>query len=495
LTGAGAELVTVEARLEPADRERTEVVLSGLPDPVIRESRGRLLCALEANRLRLPAGRLYLNLAPAGRRKSGEALDLPLALGAVAAAGHVDPRALAGTLFLGELGIDGRLHAVPGGLAAARAARTAGIGRLVAPPTTADEAAGMPGLEVLSAVDLAAVVHWSAGGDPLPRAAHTPPREAPSPGAELDAIRGQEQGKRALVVAAAGGHALLFLGPPGTGKTLLARALAGLLPPLDLEERMEVEAIRSAAGLRSGRRCAARPFRAPHHTAGPVGLVGGGTPPAAGELTLAHRGVLFLDELPEFRRETLEALRTPLETGRVLIARAGRRTDLPAAAQLVAAMNPCPCGQRGHPRLRCGCSPAEVRRYRRRISGPLLDRFDLRVELPAPALEELGSAPSSTARGARAAAAVVLARARAERRQGALVNARLGTAELDRHVPLAGPVRRLLAAAVDRAGLSARGVQSLRRVARTVADLADAAEVTEAHVAEALALRAPLDRD
>ena len=354
LAGTEAELVTVEARFEPMERTRLEVSISGLPDVVIRESKGRLLAALEENRLHLPQGRLFVNLHPAGVRKAGEALDLPLALGAAAAAGHLTPSMLARTLFLGELGIDGRLHAVPGGLAGARAAAAAGVTRVVAAEATAREAAHWPGVSAFAARDLAEVVGWASGGHALlPVAPSVDPaqeeRASSAAAAALDAIRGQGTAKRALAVAAAGAHALLFVGPPGTGKSLLARALHGLLPPASLEERLEITRVLSAVGRWPGTLARERPFRAPHHTASHAGLVGGGSPPAAGEITLASGGLLFLDELPEFRRESLEALRQPLESGAITISRAGRRLELPARFQLVCAMNPCPCGYRGHP--------------------------------------------------------------------------------------------------------------------------------------------------
>ena len=390
LAGAEAKLVTIEARFEPADRQRTEVAFSGLPDAVVRESRGRLLAALAETGLHVPQGRLFLNLAPAGLRKSGEALDLPLALGVAAACGHLKPRSLGRTLFLGELGIDGRLHAVPGGLAAAEVARAAGLTRLVAPGETALEAACLQATEVWTGTHLRDVARWSYTGEGLARAAPRPDPPVVRSGSTLDLVRGQTLAKRALAVAATGGHGLLMLGPPGAGKSLLARGLRRLLPAPNRSERLEITRVASALGRHIGGLLAERPFRAPHHTTSYAGLVGGGNPPAPGEITLAHGGLLFLDELPEFRREALEALRQPLETGQVLISRAGRQTELPARFHLVAAMNPCPCGQRGSPRRPCRCSPGEVWRYRRRISGPLLDRVELRVELVATLADRAG---------------------------------------------------------------------------------------------------------
>ncbi|MEM9379126.1 MAG: YifB family Mg chelatase-like AAA ATPase [Planctomycetota bacterium] len=505
IEGTGALIVTVEARFERAEQGATDIQLTGLPDPVLRESRGRLACILAAGRVRPGPGRLHLHLVPAARRKSGEGLDLALVVAAAAAAGYLPPKCVEGTLFLGEVGIDGRLFATPGGLAAGVTARASGIGEVIAPPETASEVAALSDVRAYAAADLAATLALltaSRKGEGAPTPV-SPPATGGAAGTDpssLDAVRGQEEAKYALQVAAAGGHGLLFLGPPGAGKSMLARRLVDLLPPMEVDERIEVTSILSAAGRWPGGLAERRPFRAPHHTTSFAGLIGGGSPIAPGEITLAHGGVLFLDELPEFGRESLEGLRQPLEEGRVHIARAARRLTLPAGFQLVAAMNPCPCGYAGHSRIPCHCAPSVVRRYRRRLSGPLLDRIDLRVALQPAPIELLvtdrstSTAPRPDRAGAALADGIESARRFADQRpaQGARSNASLSADDLDEVAPLDPAGRVLLTRAAADRDLSARAIQSIRRVARTVADLEREEVVSEAALAAALGLRLAL---
>ncbi len=507
LAGTGAEIVTVEARFDRREKERTEVVITGLPDPVIRESRGRLVCALEASGLHVPRGRLFINLVPAAKRKSGEVLDLPIALAAAAACGHVDHRVVEKALFLGEVGIGGALHAVPGGISVALAAVSSGVPRLFAPPATAREASWIEGVAVYGARHIEDVVAHLCGASPGLEQLHSPDLESESaanallaaaagPRESLDDVRGQYAGKLALAAAAAGGHGLLYIGPPGAGKSLLARRLGSLAGAPDRRERLEITRILSAAGQWPGGLATERPFRAPHHTISYAGLVGGGSPPQPGEITLAHCGVLFLDELPEFRREALEALRQPMESGTVLISRATHRITLPAGFQLIAAMNPCACGYQGHPTIPCRCPPSHVARYRGRISGPLLDRFDLRVEITAPTLDELATHPRAAEVNDMTDAVlkqrVERARKRQFARQGVQRNTQLTADQLDLAVPLDLKLRPLLDRVVKSRSLSARAVQSIRRVARTIADLDDVERVGTEHLARAIALRSPL---
>ncbi|MCK9376659.1 MAG: YifB family Mg chelatase-like AAA ATPase [Syntrophobacterales bacterium] len=492
LLGVDAYIVEVEVDLAPGLPGFTTV---GLPEAAVKESRDRVRAAVKNSGYRFPGNRVTINLAPADIRKEGTGFDLPAAVGILAAQGFVPPEAPENYLLYGELSLDGRLKPTRGVLSMALATRAANLS-LIIPKDNAKEAGVVQGINIYGVEHLSQVVEFLNGREVLAPLVSEPPEFlAPPPSYEEDfrEVRGQEPVKRALLIAAAGSHNVLMVGPPGAGKTMVARSLRTILPPWNFEEALETSKIYSIMGrLRPGEALVSRrPFRSPHHTISDAGLIGGGTIPRPGEVSLAHHGVLFLDELPEFRRSTLEVLRQPLEEGKVTISRAATSLTYPARIMLVAAMNPCPCGYYGDPKRACTCTPNQINSYRSRISGPLLDRIDIQIQVPAVPFRDL-AAPEGGEGSAEMRARVVAAREVQGRRFHKTrihANAHMPARLIKQHCAPGPEAQRLLEVAMERLGLSARAYHRILKIARTIADLEGEGAIGPAQVAEAIQYR------
>lgn len=497
IQGINAKPVQIEVHLSRGIR----FSLVGLPDNAVRESHERIVSALQLNGMDLPRKQIVINMAPADLRKEGTSYDLPLLVGIMAAGDYIPLSSVQDSLFIGELSLDGRLQPIRGVLSVAMLTKETGIKRLILPAANAQEASVVDGLEVFGVeniLDLVQLLKDPTRFQPTQPNLLLPPTESNAHDADFSDVKGQDHVKRAVEVACAGGHNLLFVGPPGAGKTMIAHCIPAILPPMSRQEALETTKIHSVAGKTAigFGLLHHRPFRAPHHSISAVALVGGGTKPQPGEISLAHNGILFLDELPEFQRNVLEVLRQPLEERSIRISRVSYSIDFPAGFMLVASMNPCPCGYYNHPDKTCVCTPGQIQRYMTRISGPLLDRIDLHIEIAPVSYEKLSDQKPSEASQSireRVVVARIIQEKRFETHSTTTCNAKMSTREIHQYAQPDNAGRQLLKIAMEKLNLSARAYDRILKVSRTIADLDGSEHIKARHVGEAIQYRT-LDR-